>query len=193
MLWGAVQTPSGAVPDAEPDRRAPLLRQRLTLASCAAGTVAAGAFAVARFGLTWQLPAVLVLLGWMGLIAAIDVATRRVPNLLTYPALLLSPVYVALRPGAEPLDHLLGGALGGGFFALAFLLYPRGIGLGDVKLALVLGLYLGWNGTVVALVIALLLGGVVAAVTLAVGLGRQAGIPYAPMLAAGGAFALLTG
>lgn len=194
MLWEAVEIQTGETLTAgAPPRGAVALRRRVALVVCGAGTGAAGVLAVVRFGLTWKLPGVLVMLGWLGVIAAIDVASRRVPNRLTYPALLLIPLYIILWPGAGILDHILGGALGGGFFALAFLLYRRGIGLGDVKLALVLGLYLGWNGTVVALITALLLGGVVATLALVAGLGRHAGIPYAPMLAAGGAFALLTG
>jgi leader peptidase (prepilin peptidase) / N-methyltransferase len=142
------------------------------------------------------LPLVLALqamLVWLGVVAAVDVRTGRVPNRLTYSALALLPFSAALVPAPDPAAHLLGGLLGGGVFALAFLLRPRGVGLGDVKLALVIGLYLGLERAAVALLLGLLLGGLLALAALILGASRRARLPYAPALAAGAAVALLSG
>jgi leader peptidase (prepilin peptidase) / N-methyltransferase len=160
--------------------------------ACATVTAGAGALAAVRFGAGGWLLLVLAMLAWLGTVAAVDLQTRRVPNRLTYPALLAAPLYVLLLPGAVPLDHLAGALLGGGLLGLAFLLAPRGIGLGDVKLALVLGVYLGLRGAAVALLWGVLLGGVAALLALLWGAGRRSTLPYAPALAAGGAIALLS-
>jgi leader peptidase (prepilin peptidase)/N-methyltransferase len=159
--------------------------------ACIAGTAVAAAGAAVRFGPTVSLAVVLVMLLWLGAVALIDVQTNRIPNRLTYPALLLLPLYVALVPEPTLAAHLLGGLFAGGSFALAFLIRPGGIGLGDVKLALVIGLYLGLEAAAVALLVAALLGGVLALLALALGASRRSGVPYAPVLAAGAAVALL--
>lgn len=159
----------------------------------AAGVAAASAGAGAAFGLTWQLPIGLGVLAWLALIAAVDLQTHLIPNRLTYPAVLLTPLFAFWWSGASPSSHVLGGLLGAGFFGLAFLLNRQGIGLGDVKLALVLGLYLGWSSTLVALAATVCLGGLIAVGALLAGRSRKSAIPYGPMLAAGGAVALLAG
>jgi len=140
-----------------------------------------------------QLAVALIVVVWLLLVAAIDLQTRLIPNRLTYPALALAPVSGLLWPSMALSDHLLGGAVCAGFFGLAFVVSPRGIGLGDVKLALVAGLYLGLTRGIVALVTTLLLGGVAAVAALVVGLSRKDAIAYGPMLALGAAVALVAG
>lgn len=85
------------------------------------------------------------------LLAAVDTKAQRLPDVLTLPlagttAVLLGLAALAPRPGGQWTGALLGGAaLAGGYFIL-FLLNPRGMGFGDVKLAAALGLALGWYG-----------------------------------------------
>ena len=87
-------------------------------------------------------------------------------------------------------------ALGGAYFLLAFI-YPAGMGLGDVKLAGVLGLYLaflGWGTLVVGFAAGFLLGGVYAIVLLVAGrAGRKTGIPFGPFMIAGAFVAVFFG
>lgn len=149
--------------------------------------------AAAVFGATWQLPVALGILAWLALVAAVDLETRFIPNRLTYPAILMAPPFILLWPGADAPASAVGALAGGGFFGLAYLLNRQGLGLGDVKLALVLGLYLGWRGTLVAVAAAVCLGGLAAVVALLCGRSRKSAIPYGPMLAAGGAIGLLAG
>ena len=125
-------------------------------------------------------------------VSVVDLEERRVPNRIVLPALAAA---LAARTAVDPSPRWLIGALlsGGALFALA-LIYPAGMGMGDVKLAGFLGAWLGWNG-----VLALLLGSFAAFVP-AVGIlavrgqaGRKVKLPFAPFLAIGGVAALFAG
>jgi leader peptidase (prepilin peptidase)/N-methyltransferase len=82
------------------------------------------------------------------------------------------------------------------FYALAFI-YPAGMGFGDVKLAGVLGLYLGWIGWGVLAVGAfggIFIGAVVGVTLMAAGrAGRKSAIPFGPFMLAGAMLAVFTG
>jgi leader peptidase (prepilin peptidase)/N-methyltransferase len=127
--------------------------------------------------------------------ALIDLEHRIIPNKLTGPAAIAAVVIgLALDPGGEP-ERLIAAAAGGGFFLLAALAAPGGMGMGDVKLAGVLGLFLG-AAVAPALLIALLSGVLVSVVVIArkgVAGGRKTAIPFGPFLAFGGIVAMLVG
>ena len=83
----------------------------------------------------------------------------------------------------------------GGFFLVALLAYPRGMGMGDVKLAAVLGLFLG-RDVGPALFVALVSGTLIGAVVIArkgAREGRKTAVPFGPFLALGGVVALFAG
>jgi leader peptidase (prepilin peptidase)/N-methyltransferase len=155
-----------------------------------------------RIGLDWTLPGFLLFAWLLVVVAIIDARTRKIPNRLTYPltpALLVLMVAAALLNG-EPeraLAVVLGGL--GGFVGLLILavIQPRGMGMGDVKLAGFIGLalgYLGWGFVVLGLFGGFLLGGVVAIVlVIARSKGRRDLMPFGPYLSAGAILALLFG
>lgn len=127
-------------------------------------------------------------------VAAIDLEHRIVPNRLLAPA----AVWAVGAWAVVDLDFLPEAlAAGGGAFAfllLAALAYPAGMGMGDVKLAGVMGLYLGLS-VIPALLVAFLAGSVVG-IAIIVRDGRDArktGVPFAPFLALGGLVGLLAG
>jgi leader peptidase (prepilin peptidase) / N-methyltransferase len=139
------------------------------------------------------------LLALMPGLALIDLRHRIIPNRLTYPALLLFTVAIAaawLFDGdVDPVSALEGLALFGGVLFLVAIV-SRGMGMGDVKLAAVIGLVLGalglrWVG--VAAGAAIVLGGLGGVVALAMGRGRKSAIPFGPYLAAGAVVAGLWG
>ena len=155
-----------------------------------------------KIGPHWALPAYLYL-GAVGLaLAAIDLDTHKLPNALTLPAY---PVAAVLLTAAALLDHhpaLLGRAAAGGgahvaLYAVLWVLYPSGMGLGDVKLAGVLGLYLGFLGWGVLAVGAFLgfgYGAVVGIGLMAVSrAGRKSRIPFGPFMVAGALTAVFVG
>ena len=148
-----------------------------------------GAFLV--YESVWIGVAIAFLLMLMPAIAAIDIEHRIIPNRLTYPALIAFPVYLTISwLFGAPVDlarMVIGFAsFGGALFVVA--LVSRGMGMGDVKLAALIGLVLGSVGlryVGVAAGAAIVLGGVGAIGALIAGRGRKAAIPFGPYLAAG--------
>jgi leader peptidase (prepilin peptidase) / N-methyltransferase len=128
-------------------------------------------------------------------VALIDLDHHVIPNLITGPAAILAlGLGSALDPSGE-LARLIAGAAAGGFFLLAALISPRGMGMGDVKLAGLLGLLLG-AAVAPALLIALVAGVLAGVVVLArqePGERRRAGVPFGPFLALGGLTAVYAG
>ena len=97
-------------------------------------------------------------------------------------------------PGALT-EHLIAAAAAGGFLLIAALAYPSGMGMGDVKLAAVMGLFLGRN-VAPAMFVALIAGSVVGAAIIArkgAKEGRKTAIPFGPYLAFGGLVGLFAG
>ncbi len=127
--------------------------------------------------------------------ALIDLEYRIIPNRLTaLGAVLALAIGLALDPAGEP-GRLIAGAGAGGFLLLAALAYPGGMGMGDVKLAGVMGLFLG-AAVAPALLIALLAGVLVGVVIIArkgAREGRRTAVPFGPFLALGAVFAVFAG
>jgi leader peptidase (prepilin peptidase) / N-methyltransferase len=102
------------------------------------------------------------LFGTLAALSAIDIEHYRLPDLIVLPALVVSiPIItVASIVDGEPdliRYALVGGAIYFGFLFIAHLISPRGMGFGDVKLAAVMGLYVGWLGTTYVEALALVL------------------------------------
>jgi prepilin signal peptidase PulO-like enzyme (type II secretory pathway) len=121
------------------------------------------------------------------LCSATDVLAYRVPNVVTYPAMLLALGAGALMPDADFVRVLGGGALAGGIMLLPTVLTRgKGLGMGDVKLAAFVGLALGISFALSALLLMALAGGAVAAALMLSGLRHRGDpIPYAPFISLG--------
>lgn len=135
-------------------------------------------------------------------LAMIDTDTHTLPNVIVLPAyivggaLLAASALVLGEPG-RLLGALIGAAALFALYLLLAMLYPGGMGLGDVKLAGVLGLFLGWLGwgeLVVGAFGAFLLGGLFGVALL---LGRRAGrkssIPFGPWMLVGAWLGIFAG
>jgi len=137
----------------------------------------------------------LVLVAFLVPLALIDLEERILPNRLTAPAAVVAIVIgLALDPDGE-VERLIAAAAAGGFFFVAALAYSKGMGMGDVKLAAVLGLFLG-SEVAVAVFVALITGVLAGAIIMArlgVATGRKTAVPFGPFLALGGVIALLCG
>jgi leader peptidase (prepilin peptidase)/N-methyltransferase len=127
--------------------------------------------------------------------ALIDLEYRIIPNRLTaVGAVLALAIGLALDAGGEP-ERVIAAAAAGGFLLAAALAYPGGMGMGDVKLVGVMGLFLG-RGVAAAVAIALLSGVLVGALVIArkgAREGRKTAVPFGPFLALGGLVAVFAG
>lgn len=146
-----------------------------------------------RFGMSWALIPMLLLFSTLLAQSVIDLELYRLLDKITFPVLGASIVLIAAASALEDDPSRIGLAVVGGlgycgFLGIPALIMPRGMGLGDVKLALLLGLYLGWVHPLLilfSLILACLLGIVVGLVVFAARKGRSEPFPFGPWLALG--------
>jgi leader peptidase (prepilin peptidase)/N-methyltransferase len=156
----------------------------------------------ARFGVDIVVPAYLVFAGGLIALAAIDLEHRTLPNRILYP---VTGAVLALLAVAASVDDRWGSLLrAGAGAALAFVslfaiwfVYPKGMGFGDVRLAGLIGLGIGWLGlrqVAVGLFLGFLIGAVVGiGLVVAAGQNRKTRIPFGPFMALGALIAVLWG
>lgn len=124
-------------------------------------------------------------------LAVIDIETRRVPNVLTAPCAAAALVLRAVFERSHLVETLIAGAAALAVFAVLAMVLHGGMGIGDVKLAGMLGAVLG-QAVLPGLVVGILAGGLVTAFLLALRRVRWTStIAYGPFLALGGAVAIL--
>jgi leader peptidase (prepilin peptidase) / N-methyltransferase len=128
-------------------------------------------------------------------ITLIDLDHRIIPNRIIGPATLAGVVAIAALDTDFLPEAVIAAVAGGGFFFVAAVLYPRGMGMGDVKLAGMLGVYLG-RAVAPAIFIALIAGVAVGAAIIArkgAAEGRKTAVPFGPFLALGAIVAFFVG
>jgi leader peptidase (prepilin peptidase)/N-methyltransferase len=144
---------------------------------------------------TRQLVLGLVLVLVLVPVTLIDFDHQIIPNKITLPAAIAALVIGAITDPAFLPTQLISGLAAATFLLVFVVAYPRGMGLGDVKLAGVLGLFLGAS-VAVAIMAGVLLGTIVGAGVMArvgVAAGRKTKLPFGPFLAVGGLVALFAG
>ncbi len=165
-------------------------------------TVAAFAELAVQYSETWALVPLLLLTGCLVTVSVIDLQVQRIPDRITFPTFALSVPAIVLVSLVEDVPDAIAGAFVGaaGYFIFLFvthLIYPAGMGFGDVKLAAVMGLYVGWLGWSGALPVAgplrlvfyaLMLGcilGVGFGLAVQIATRRRGAFPFGPALALG--------
>lgn len=136
----------------------------------------------------------LVLVTTLLAVTLTDLERRIIPNRILLAAALIGiAIAAASDPGSLP-ERAVAAVAAGGLLFLAALAYPRGMGLGDVKLAATMGLFLGRN-VAPAIFVALLAGSLVGLTMIARHgtAARKQAIPFGPFLALGGVVGLLAG
>jgi leader peptidase (prepilin peptidase) / N-methyltransferase len=170
-------------------RRPPVMEASGALFGAAAGNA---------LGWHAELVPALLLVGLLVPITFIDIEHRIIPDLLSLPGTLAGLVcWAVIDLGALP-EHVLAALVGGLVFllfaVLARLIAPGGMGVGDVKLAMMLGAFLGWS--VLPAMFAALILSLVPSLILVVVRGRaglKTALPFGPFLALGGVVGLLWG
>ncbi len=179
-------------------------RQRLSLRRLGLEAAAGAVFALSaiRFGPDLVLLAYCVFAAMLVAVTAVDIDMRIVPLRFVYPVLamtiLVLPLASLLDGSVAPLERAaIGGASAFGFLFVVHFIYPDGLGFGDVRLSLLLGVYLGWLGEAyvfVGLALSFVLAAAVGLwLVLFRGRGRRSSIPLAPFLAAGSLIAIFWG
>ena len=165
---------------------------RLPIVELATGLLFA--FLYWKFGLSPQLGMSIVYASLLILIFAIDLEHQLILNRLVYPGIVIAFIFSFLQPEPGVVNSLIGGAIGFGLLLLPHIIYPRGMGAGDVKLAAMVGLMTGYPKVFVALFLAILAGGLVAALLLLLHLKKRTEpIPFGPFLATTALVTLLWG
>ena len=164
-----------------------------------AGTALLFVAITARFGFSPELPAYLYLAAIAVALALIDLDVRRLPNVIVLPSylvglILLAPAVIASGDWGQGLRALAAMAALWLFYRALTVVRPGGMGLGDVKLAGLLGLYLGWLGWDALLIGAFagfLIGGLAGAALLAArrATGKTA-VPFGPYMLLGALIAI---
>ena len=165
---------------------------RYPLVELITGLVFAAVVAVRGFDddLVLELPLVAALIA----LAAIDYDHKLLPNKIVYPLAAYGVIATLLVDRDDLVENLVAGAGAFLFLLAAVIAYPRGMGMGDVKLAGAMGLFLGLS-IIPALLAAFLSGSVVGVFILARegAAGRKKAVPFGVFLALGGVVGLLAG
>jgi leader peptidase (prepilin peptidase)/N-methyltransferase len=165
---------------------------RYPLVELATALVFAAVVAVRGFDddLVLELPFVAALIA----LAAIDFDHKLLPNKIVYPLAAYGVIATLLVDRDDLVENLIAGAGAFAFLLAAVIAYPRGMGMGDVKLAGAMGLYLGLS-VIPALLAAFLSGSVVGIYIIARegAAGRKKAVPFGVFLALGGIVGVLAG
>jgi leader peptidase (prepilin peptidase)/N-methyltransferase len=161
------------------------------------------ALAVAKFGLTLDALAFAALFWALVVLTAIDLEHKLLPNRVVYPTFVAGWILLAVAAFADgDPGRLTGAAFGalvfGGFFFLVAFIYPVGMGGGDVKLAFVLGTFLGYlrfpGFVLLGMFLSFLIGAVVGVVVMrATGGDRKMQVPFGPFMALGTVLTIFLG
>jgi leader peptidase (prepilin peptidase)/N-methyltransferase len=152
------------------------------------------AVAIAFHGDPGELALGLLLVATLVAVTVTDLERRIIPNKVLLVASIAGLAIVAATDPASLPERAIAAAAAGGLLLAAALAYPSGMGLGDVKLAATMGLFLG-RDVGPAILIALLAGSVVGLAMIARhgAAARKRAIPFGPFLALGGVVALFAG
>jgi leader peptidase (prepilin peptidase)/N-methyltransferase len=166
--------------------RYPLV-EALTAALCAA--------CVLRFGADSDVWLPLAFVLFLIPLTFIDLDTFTLPDKINGPAAVVGIILVVAFARDDIVEHAIAALAAFGFLFAAVWFYPKGMGVGDVKLAFVMGVYLGRN-VAPAMLIAFLVGSIVGLGIMArkgVAEGRKTAVPFGPFLAFGSVVALFAG
>ncbi|MBK5223335.1 MAG: prepilin peptidase [Acidimicrobiia bacterium] len=223
-IWSWMQDEPAATivpvgsPDDHPDGERPVERRRWRAPAIDIGAAVVLGILGGRFGWSVQLPAFLAWGAALVVVTVIDIDHYRIPDRVVFPAfgaaVVLLGAALAIGDPTDVRGMAMAASLGAlgyfGFLFVFFLVSPSGMGFGDVKLALLLGLHLGWAGAAVdadgvlgfvgsvhglrLVLIGGLIGSVLGSV---VGLGamaargRRAHFPFGPSLCVGALLAVV--
>jgi leader peptidase (prepilin peptidase) / N-methyltransferase len=158
------------------------------------GTGALFGYLYWHYGFHIDLPIVLFYCCLFIILMVVDLEHNLILNKVTYPAMVVALIISVFTPDPGIVDAAIGGGIGLGLFLLVALISRGGMGWGDVKMAALIGLVTGYPLIFIALVLAIIFGGLVAIMLLLFKKkGRKEGIPFGPYLSLAAIATLLFG
>ncbi len=148
-----------------------------------------------RFGVSWHALVYMILVSILVIATVIDLKLQIIPDRLTYPGMVAGFILAvfSLLP-INWADAVLGGWVGSMILYVIALISQGGMGGGDIKFIAVIGLFLGWENTLLTLFLATFIGAIVGLGLMAVkGYGRKAKVPFGPFLALGALISVFWG
>ncbi|MEC9488788.1 MAG: prepilin peptidase [Halanaerobium sp.] len=137
-----------------------------------------------KFGLSWALISFFLLSCFLIMVAFIDAAYWKIPDMITLPGILLGIFFSFFNPGITILESLIGLLVGGGILLLIGLVYQGGMGGGDIKLMAMVGSFTGWFSALLIIFLAALLGSIYGLVMIFQGRkGRKSKVQFGVFLA----------
>jgi leader peptidase (prepilin peptidase) / N-methyltransferase len=132
------------------------------------------------------------------IITFIDLKEKIIPDVLSYPFIMIGFLFSFFRKDLTPINSLLGILAGGGSLLLiavagTYLFKKEAMGGGDVKLAAMIGAFLGWQLTLLSLFFGFFLGAVIGIIVLVLSKGKSEIVPFGPFIALGTMIAIFWG
>ncbi|MFC1999576.1 prepilin peptidase [Chloroflexota bacterium] len=147
-----------------------------------------------NYGLSAELGMSIVYASFLIVIFFIDLDHQLILNKVSYPGIVVAFIFSFLWPDLGVVNALTGGAIGFAILFLPFIIYPKGMGGGDLKLALMIGLMVGSPEVLVGILMGIIGGGLAAILLLGLRIKRRGeAIPFGPFLCIGAMAALLWG
>ena len=167
------------------------------------GTGILFALSAAKFGFTEEAFIYAAFFWVLVVLTVIDLDHKLLPDRVVYPAFVVGwiALIAAALADSDParlVDAAIGSAIFGGFFFVVAFVYPAGMGGGDIKLAFVLGTFIGYLGAPGLVLVGMFLSFLIGAlggmgVMVVSGKGRKSQVPFGPFLAAGTVVAIMWG
>ncbi len=175
----------------KPEGTAPSSRRRWIVAAVTAALFAA---VTIKIGVVPRLAPALLLTALIVPASIIDLRHRIIPNAINFPGAVAVYLTAVIAQPDRWAELLIGGVAAALFLGVAWLIYPAGMGLGDVKMTLMIGLALGrYAGVALFAAFAISLLPSIAVLVLKGPRGRKISFPFGPFLALGAMVAILYG
>jgi len=147
-----------------------------------------------RFSFDMKFIVMLLLLSLLIVSSFIDLRYKIIPNKITYIGIISGLVLSIFFTHITMLNSLLGAIIPAGLLLLIALIYKKGMGIGDVKLVAMIGTFIGWEYTLLAIFLASLVGSIIGLTLLVSGvISRKTQIPFGPFITIGTLIIILFG
>jgi len=147
-----------------------------------------------KFGLNIKLIFMLILLSSLIVISFIDYKFMIIPNVITYPGVIIGLLYAIIFEYINIINSLLGIFIPAFLLLIIALIFRGGMGIGDIKLVAMLGAFLGYKYTLAAIFIGSVFGSIIGLTLMSLGiLKKKSRIPFGPFICIGAVLMIFYG